>query len=381
MTKPTEQTETRPDIAVYYFPSWHADRRYGEWFGEGWTEWELVKRARPRFSGHRQPLKPLWGYADESQPDVMARSCDTAAAHGVDAFLFDWYWYEESDFLNVPLDHTYLELTDVPVKFALMWANHDWVNVFPARVGHELELMLPTAINRDQFRHMTDRIIDKYMTDTRYWRVDGGAYFSIFKPDLFIDWMGGTSATRDVLDDFRDRARRRGAGDLHLCVMDHMPLDAAGQAQIRDIGMDSVTSYNWGKDLPIDQGLSVPYRKWRDIARAKWEPRMATFPVPFRPNVSMGWDSTARVDQGDELELSEWPFLPVVVDNTPDEFEASVRDALALVQPVPTARYITVNAWNEWTEGSYLEPDTEHGMAYLEALRAAAEDGGPVRPA
>jgi len=29
---------------------------------------------------------------------------------------------------------------------------------------------------------------------------------------------------------------------------------------------------------------------------------------------------------------------------------------------------ITLNAWNEWTEGSYLLPDREHGTAYLDSV-------------
>ena len=61
------------DIAAYYFPNYHADKRNEEYRGPGWTEWELMKCARPRFEGHRQPKVPVWGYEDEADPQVMAK--------------------------------------------------------------------------------------------------------------------------------------------------------------------------------------------------------------------------------------------------------------------------------------------------------------------
>lgn len=33
-------------------------------------------------------------------------------------------------------------------------------------------------------------------------------------------------------------------------------------------------------------------------------------------------------------------------------------------------KIMTINAWNEWTEGSYLEPDTVQGLGYLAAIQA-----------
>jgi hypothetical protein len=63
-------------ITAYYWPNYHVDPRNEQWFGPGWTEWEITKYARPRFEGHNQPRVPLWGYEDESDPTVMARKID-----------------------------------------------------------------------------------------------------------------------------------------------------------------------------------------------------------------------------------------------------------------------------------------------------------------
>ena len=86
------------EIFAIYFPSWHPDRHYEKWYGKGFSEWELLKTTRPLFEGHRQPKKPLWGYFDESSPEMMARQIDLAADNGITGFLFDWYWYGGEQF-------------------------------------------------------------------------------------------------------------------------------------------------------------------------------------------------------------------------------------------------------------------------------------------
>ncbi|HEX6514339.1 MAG TPA: glycoside hydrolase family 99-like domain-containing protein [Nocardioidaceae bacterium] len=360
---------SRPQVAVFYFPSWHQDPRNDEWKHPGFTEWELVQQARPRFEGHRQPLVPSWGYVDESDPAAMSRACRVAAEHGVDAFLFDWYWYDGGDFLNGALDRGYLAGSQ-EVRFALHWANHDWTDVFPAEVHAEAKLLSPVKVTAQEFRQITDVVLDRYMSHPAYWRVGGGAYFSWHQFGLFVDWMGGWDATREVLDDFRARARAAGVGELHLTCVGGISLENGDGRRLADAGIDSFTPYNWLDAMPLDQGLAVDYAEWRARAEAGWDERRHLLSVPFAPNVTMGWDSTARVRQDQELEISTWPRLPVIVENTPDRFEEATRRALADARDSGAA-YVTVNAWNEWTEGSYLEPEEATGFAYLEALRAA----------
>lgn len=100
-------------VAAYYFPGYHtrdtSDLPYNLMHPHDWTEWELVKEARPRFADHAQPHVPAWGYEDERDPAVMARKIDAAADHGIDAFIFDWYYYDGRPFLNRALDEGFLE--------------------------------------------------------------------------------------------------------------------------------------------------------------------------------------------------------------------------------------------------------------------------------
>jgi hypothetical protein len=100
-------------------------------------------------------------------------------------------------------------------------------------------------------------------------------------------------------------------------------------------------------------------------------------PVPYHPNVSMGWDSSPRCRNApDWARRRDYPFGAVIVNNTPAAFRAALERAKALAAANPPGqRIITLNAWNEWGEGSYLEPDTTTGLGYLEAIRAVFPPG------
>jgi hypothetical protein len=101
-----------------------------------------------------------------------------------------------------------------------------------------------------------------------------------------------------------------------------------------------------------------------------WGQLKKRWPVPYFPNVSMGWDSSPRTTQSDPLSNRAYPYTNILVGNTPAEFKKSLQRVKAFLDADPKGpRIFTVNAWNEWTEGSYLEPDTVNGMKYLEAIR------------
>ena len=110
VAQPPVESEPRITVASYYFGNYHpGDPRNAKNKGPDWSEWELVKAARPRFPGHHQPNVPLWGYGDESDPKVMAQKIAAAADHGIDAFIFDWYYYNDGPFLDRPIDLGFLQ--------------------------------------------------------------------------------------------------------------------------------------------------------------------------------------------------------------------------------------------------------------------------------
>jgi hypothetical protein len=374
-----QSAEQRADVACYYFPNYHpSDPRNEKLKGPGWSEWELVKAATPRFDGHVQPKVPAWGYTDESDPKQMAQKIDAAADHGIDAFIFDWYYYDDGLFIERALEQGFLKAPNVArLKFALMWANHDWVDLHPAKRGVPQQLLFPGQITPHTWDRMTDYIITTYFKHPSYWLIDGKPYFSVYDLTKLMASFDSVAATRAALDRFRDKVRAAGFPGLHLNAVvwghavlpvEKVPADPA--KLVKDLGFDSVTSYVWIHHAALPR-LQTDYNEVRDAYLRYCDTAEKTFAVPYYPNVTMGWDSSPRTTQSDTFGNFGYPYMNTISNNTPHNFQAAlqlIKDRL--MQRPPRDRILTINCWNEWTEGSYLEPDTTHGMAYLQAIQA-----------
>ena len=364
-------------VACYYFPNYHpGDPRNTERKGADWCEWELVKAARPRFPGHRQPNVPLWGYEDESDPEAMAKKIDAAADHGIDAFIFDWYYYDDGPFLDRCLNRGYLQAANNHrVKFSLMWANHDWIDIHPYRRGDPQTLLYPGIVTPETFDRITAHVIQDYFLHPSYWRIDEKPYFSFYDLTRLMANFGSLDTTRAALDGFREKTRAAGLPGLHLNAVVWGRAILPGEGQPADpaqlvaaLGFDSVTSYVWIHHVPLpDQ--QTDYNRVRDEYLAYWDEAEQTFAVPYFPNVTMGWDSSPRCCQSDAFGNFGYPFTNTISGNTPERFREALeitRDRL--LQRTGAPRILNINCWNEWTEGSYLEPDERSGLAYLEGV-------------
>jgi hypothetical protein len=365
-------------IASYYFPNYHPDdARNAKLKGPGWSEWELVKNAHPRFEGHHQPNVPAWGYVDESDPGVMAKKIDAAADHAIDAFIFDWYFYDDGPFLQRAIEQGFMKAANVSrLKFALMWANHDWIDIHPHAAGTTPKLLYPGKITPQTFERMTDMIIRAYFKHPSYWMIDGRPYFSIYEVDKLIASFGSVQATRAALDSFRANVKAAGFPGIHLNAIvpggailpgEKVALDLP--KLVRELGFDSVGSYVWVHHVALKDFPATDYVWVRDNYIRYWEWAEKTYTVPYYPNVTMGWDPSPRARQSDPYTNSGYPFMATMQGNTPEQFRESLRISRDRLMKRPRSeRILSINCLNEWTEGSYLEPDEVNGMKYLEAI-------------
>lgn len=366
--------------AVYYFPNFHVDPRNEAVHGKGWTEWELMKHAGARFPGHMQPKIPAWGYEDEADPAVMAKKIDAAADHGLDAFIFDWYWYE-GPFLERALNEGFLGAPNRSrMKFALMWANHDWKNFHPGnRDTANYKITFPWTTRKDTIPYVWDYLIEHYLTQPNYWKINGKPYFSIYAISRFISQMGGVEDAAEVLEDFRARAKAAGLTGLHLNavgldMLDRSPKSAARHDQVIKAGFDSCTSYNcvclsekWMQEFP-----RVDFQEMADDYIEVAKKTMQALPFPFYPVITTGWDPSPRTIQSEVYDPTPcYPWM-AVMESSPEKLADATRKTAELLMTRPAdERIMFFNAWNEWTEGSYLEPDNFYGMKMLEAIRDA----------
>lgn len=369
------------EVAVYYFPQYHPDARNSVWHGEGWTEWDILKAARPRYPGHHQPITPAWGYFNEADPEWSAREIDLAADHGITTFLYDWYWYDEKPFLHEALEQGFLVApNNSRLKFALMWANHTWLNLYTTPFKQPPAILTDGRISLEAFERMTDYIIEHYFSQPNYLTIDGAPYFSLFELGPFVEGLGGLDGAAQALERFRAKTRAAGFPDLHLNTMVPTTNNLPGGASLADpdqivaqLPFASTTSYNWYQvyTSKAEEFPSVDYNTVAVYNYKAWDELTARFlPLSYYPNVSMGWDSSPRTDQQVAYAPDNYPWTSIYVNNTPEAFAEALRQMKSFLDRSETKQKLfTINAWNEWTEGSYLLPDTVHGTAYLEAVK------------
>ena len=243
------------DIAAYYWPAYHDEPRWRLFMREGIGEWETIRNAPPKFDGHLQPRVPEWGYEDESDPKVMEKKIGAAANHGVNVFIFDWYWYENQPFQEDCLNQGFLGAkNNDQIKFYIMWANHDAPTVWDIERSHKYEVIWPGTVDRATFTIATDRLIERYFGHPSYYKIDGKPVLSIYELSTLMDGLGGSAPTREALDDLRKRVEAAGFPGLHLqaVLWDRIP-ESAGNVPgdrtatqdntIQALGFDSLTNY------------------------------------------------------------------------------------------------------------------------------------------
>ncbi|MBQ4195803.1 MAG: glycoside hydrolase family 99-like domain-containing protein, partial [Thermoguttaceae bacterium] len=175
---------------------------------------------------------------------------------------------------------------------------------------------------------------------------------------------------------FREKTKAAGFPDLHLNAVYWGRPNIPGEATLTDpvkiiegLGFDSVTSYVWIHHVPLNE-QQTDFNWVRDEYLKHWDNARKSFSLPYIPNASVGWDSSPRACQDDPFGNWGYPFTNTISNNTPENFKKALEIIKERILADPECpRIMNINCWNEWTEGSYLEPDTVNGYKYLEAVR------------
>ena len=352
------------DVAAYVWPAYQPEPRWAELgiFPDGKGEWQNVYEAKPKWEGHNQPLVPLWGYENEADPKVVEKKIDAAVSYGVNVFIYDWYWYGGRPFLEDALDKGFLGApNNEKMKFFVMWANHHVCKLWDNKVADK-EWNKPiwrAWVGADESRKISRRWIEKYFSRPNYYRIDGKPVLMIYEIATFVEGIGGIKNAAAALAAFRKDCEAAGLGGVHLMVCDYK-LDVGA---LTGLGIDSATIYNFvhwasAKGNPDYDEWSKRCAKRFDAAK-----KGLGFKAYFA-HASVGWDTNPRYPAGAER--------PTVLNSTPAKFEVALKRAKDWSDantPKGYPKLITVNSWNEWTEGSYLEPDTHFKFGYLEAIK------------
>ncbi len=383
----------RAKVIALYFPQFHVISENNAWWGEGFTDWNSVRTAVPQFEGHYQPRVPLNGnYYDQSRVETLRWQVDLARKHGIYGFCHYHYWFEGKQLLETPTNLV-LENKDIDFPFCLSWANETWSRRWDGR-DHDILIRQTHIPDKERWKKHYDYLIRAW-SDPRAIKVDGKSVFVIYRPQNISD-------IDRMLAYWRELAQQDGLPGLYFIFQKQYELptrkslqsfDALFQFQPFEVFYRPALDTNaiWGTSL-IDiakrvsitlirgipehlqdmmRGVRAKFSRtptfhnydatWRKIIGIRPDPALTTFPGAF-----VDWDNAARYKHR----------AMVFRGASPESFRKWFSK---LVDTVPQRNlpenFIFLNAWNEWSEGAYLEPDERYGYRYLEALGEALNRG------
>ncbi len=352
-------TPRRAKLLAYYLPQFHPVPENDEWWGKGFTEWTNVARALPRFAGHYQPRIPrdLGHYRLEGS-ETLRRQAELARAAGLHGFVFYFYWFDGRRLLDAPLE-ALLADPSIDLPFCLMWANENWTRRWD---GSDHEILLAQTYRKSDEAALVATFL-RHFADPRYIRLEGRPVLMVYRAGLIPE--GAVTRWRRLF---------RAGGEDPLFVM----AQSFDDRDPRDVAMDAAVEFPPHKLVeglglinasltPLDHSATAQVFSYADLAANS---DLSPSPYPLIRTAVPGWDNDPR-RQGAGM---------VVHGATPTAYQAWLERLIdaARAQPVGGEAIVCINAWNEWGEGAYLEPDIHFGAAFLNATgRAVAARAAP----
>ncbi len=352
-----EVPKTDIKLIAFYLPQFHPIPENDEWWGKGFTEWTNVTKAIPQFIGHYQPRLPgELGYYDLRIPEVQKRQIQLAKQYGISGFCFHFYWFQGEKVLESPLEQFFTDKTlDFP--FCINWANESWSRRWD---GRDSDILLEQRHTpEDDIAFITE--VSKLFEDVRYIRIDGKPLLIIYRPALFPK-LSETSQR------WRNYCRNNGIGEIYLALTHSFE-----HIDPRQVGFDAAIEFapNTFPLTPINNEIyftnpSFDGTVYEYANAIEFSKKYPTPPYKKFRGIFPSWDNESRKRGKGTIYYSASPqrykeWLDYLCEYTRRTFSA-------------TERLIFVNAWNEWAEGAYLEPDMKYGYAFLNATAKALID-------
>lgn len=387
----TEKPRPEPSdvkLIAMYFTQLHAIPENDAWWGKGFTDWNNVRAAQPLYKGHYQPRIPLnKNYYDQSKIETLRWQIDLARQYGVYGFCHYHYWFDGKQLLETPTN-LIMENKDINFPFCLSWANETWSKRWDGR-DHHILMQQTHPPTKQSWKNHYDYLIRAW-SDPRAIKVNGKPVFVIYRPQR-IDKID------EMLAYWRELAEKDGLPGLYFIFQKQYELpnksclksfDAQFQFQpfeatyapspdIKTIRNSLL--FKLVRSLPeryqdLLRGLNAKINRsltfhdydtvWKKIVEIRADQALTTFPGAF-----VDWDNAARYKKRATIYQGASPkkfckWFAQLVDSMPR-------------RNLPE-NFIFLNAWNEWAESTYLEPDERFGYQYLEAVRQVLTETGAV---
>jgi lipopolysaccharide biosynthesis protein len=348
---------TRVKLIAFYLPQFHPIKENDDFWGKGFTEWTNVTRAKPQFQGHYQPQLPgELGFYDLRIPETLSLQARLAHQYGIFGFCFYYYWFSGRCLLERPLKNM-LMLSEPSFPFCICWANENWTRNWDGANEKLLVRQDYSGEFADEFIHDVIPI----MQDSRYIRMNG-------KPMLLVYRVDQLPNPHSVARRWRQRCIDAGLGSPHLCAV-----QSFGIGDPREYGFDAAVEFpphtrRAGISPNSLSGLHPDFRGYIEDYRmiVKMQTALKWPDYSLYRGVMPAWDNTPR--RGDRSRI--------VAHSSSELYELWLSEMVRqTVERATGESAVFINAWNEWAEGAYIEPDQRFGRARLIATRAALDRG------
>lgn len=362
-------------VLAMYLPQYHQIPENDMFWGEGFTDWDTVKNAKPLYKGHSQPRVPLNNnYYDLSEKDSIKWQANLAKEHGISGFGIYHYWFNDNkNILTRPAEIIH-ENKDIDIDYFFAWDNISWKRSWSNVSGNDWSpvsdektsarsqddsnkgILIPYILGDKKSWHKHFMWLLPFFKDNRYIKIDGKPMFVIYhcsdeilKMCEYWNELAIDNAMNGIYAVFRMDYRRIITNGQNVFLYepsasswDTLPI----RAYRRCLRMLNI---NYGPK-------SFNYDKvWKSLIRT-----MSSHPEEsFIPSAFVGYDDTPRRGRRGTI----------IKGQSPEKFSYYIHKLLEVTSKQGKP-YLFLTAWNEWSEGAYLEPDNDNAMAYLHALKS-----------
>ena len=374
-------------IIAFYLPQFHNIPENDEWWGNGFTEWTNVKKAKPLYEGHKQPRVPLGGnYYNLLDDNVKIWQADLAKKYGVYGFCYYHYWFNGKMLLEKPMEQM-LANKEVDMPFCVCWANEPWTKAW---VGDEKKLLIAQEYGKEEEWKQHFMYLLPFFKDERYITKDGKPLFVFYRPDI-------VPCMKEMIETWDKLAKENGLSGITFAFQSgDYDWNNSKEANLFDYDIEFQPPYasHWlysndgkfvsalkkcrrllagwaGKKFGIDlyRYGTAQYKKMTGQTVANydsmWQKIIEAKPVRSNsiPGAFVKWDNTPRHGERGQINVG-----------TPEKFEYYLSKQIKHAREDYHEDMIFMYAWNEWAEGGYLEPDEDDKYGYLEAIKRALEE-------
>lgn len=377
---------TNPKLIAFYLPQFHIIPENDKWWGSGFTEWTNVKKAVPLFDGHDQPRIPLNdNYYTLTDDSVKIWQANLAKQYGVFGFCYYHYWFKDGKKLLEKPAEQMLANREVDLPFCFSWANENWSKNWD---GGNREVIMPQEYGGKKEWEDHLQYLLPFFRDERYITVNGKPLFLIYKPEQIPDiyqmaryfrkrmievGFPGICLAFQYPSYYSDMYYRNDIFDFRIAFEPVFSRDKRAHGEpgtdkrvklIRKVAGESLLSAyrkhgkkkigsSWKK---ADHLAHLSYDEaWKTILQSRWTEELL-------PGAFVDWDNTPRNRNGvvyDDFSIAKFErYLNQLVYRAKQEKKPMVF----------------INAWNEWAEGAFLEPDEKYGYKKLEAIRKVCKE-------